>query len=992
LKVALVMIVATSLVGVLAVHGIKADAEKHTAAILQQTLNATHESMERWEHQQRQDIHLWSQSTELISLVESLLQTQPTRQVLKSSPYQKKLRHLLNFAVKQHDYAGFFIISPDFMSIASMRDSNLASVNLLHQQSNLLERVFAGQTRISLPQISDVPLPDNQGRLVSGVPTSFVLSPVRNAVGKVIAALAFRIRPSDDYAHIVAFGRGGHSMESYMFDAQGRLLTPSRFEKQLRRLGMIRAQQTSALHVILRNPGVDLTETEKLPDKYSQRPLTQMAAAAVQGQSGMNLKGYNDYRGVPVVGAWLWDAREGYGLTVEIDAADAYALLNSVRNIFFGVLIVLMTMFIMMVFLIERLNRQAAQDMEESEARYRLLFDVIPDAVVVHREGKIAYCNPAAVKMFAASGSRKLNGISIMDLVHPDDYTGVEERIRNAMSSDGIMPLNEEHLLRLNGEMFIAEVEGCRFTDAEGEAVLVVARDISLRRQAEEERERLRVAVEQSPEGVMITDVVGKIVYANPAMAEMSGRTVEELQGTGAAEARGGSIRDTLYVEIESSLNAGDFWQGDVVLQQPDGTQQLVKRRISPVIENGKTIYHVSIDQNITDERRIQEKMEHAQRLESLGVLAGGIAHDFNNILATIMGNASLVRMKFPEHVELGKYLHRIEDSSQRAAALCKQMLAYSGKGHFIVKPVNMSQMVQELPNLLEASISKKIELRMELAEDVPTVHVDVTQIQQVMMNLLINASDAIGDETGVITLRTSVVQATVHELEKSCTGDDLIPGDYVCLDVQDTGCGMSEQTLKKLFDPFYTTKFTGRGLGMSAVLGIIRGHHGAITVQSKEGEGSIFRVLLPPSDEIAEDIVDADDENIAWYPTGTVLVVDDEITVREAAVSMLETIGFKTFEACDGEEAVQIYRSRKDEISLVLLDVTMPKLDGVGCFRQLREINPDVRVVLSSGYNEKEATRDFIGDDLAGFVQKPYRAGTLISHLRQVLEGQISV
>jgi len=992
LKVALAMIVATSLVGVVAVHGFKADAEKHVASMLQQTLNATHESLERWENQQRRDVHLWSQSDELVSIVQSLLKLSPTRQVLKNSPNQKKLRKLLRFAVKQHDYAGFFIISPDFISIASMRDSSLGRVSVLHQQKHLLERVFAGDTRISLPLASEIALPDAQGRLVKGLPTIFVVSPVRNAADKVIAALAFRIRSEDSYAHIVAFGRGGHSMESYMFDAQGHLLTPSRFEKDLRRAGLISGKQTSALHVVLRDPGWNLTETATLPDHYAQRPLTRMVTMAVRGQSGMNLKGYNDYRGVPVVGAWLWDEREDYGLAVKIDSADAYLLLNSVRKIFFGVLLVLMAMFIMMVFFIERLNRQVAENIEVSEARYRLLFDVIPDAVVVHREGKIAYCNAAAVRMFGAADSREINGKPIMNLVHPDDRADVEERIRNALQSGDVLPLNEEHLLRLNGEIFIAEVEGCRFTDAEGDAVLVVARDISLRRQAEKERERLRVVVEQSPEGIMITNTAGKIVYANPAMAKATGCSQDDLLGMYAADTRNGSKHDALYEEIVSTLNVGDSWQGEVLLQQPDGSQCLVKRRVSPVIENGKTIYHVSIDQDVTDERRIQKKMEHAQRLESMGVLAGGIAHDFNNILATIMGNASLAKIKFPEQQELGKYLFRIEEASKRAAALCEQMLAYSGKGHFIVKPVNLSKMVRELPDLLEASISKKIELRLELADVIPTVHVDVTQIQQVMMNLLINASDAIGDETGVVTLRTGVTQATAHELEKSCTGDDLIPGDYVFLDVQDSGCGMCEQTLKKLFDPFYTTKFTGRGLGMSAVLGIIRGHHGAITVQSKEGEGSTFRVLLPPSKEKAKEVVDADDVHIAWCPTGTVLVVDDEITVREAAVTMLETVGFKTIEACDGEEAVQIYRLHQDEISLVLLDVTMPRLDGVGCFRLLREMNPDVRVVLSSGYNEKEATRGFAEDDLAGFVQKPYRVETLISHLRQVLEGQVSV
>jgi len=992
LKVAMLMIVATSIVVVLAVRHIKADVEKHTADTLKQTLSVTQDSLERWKKKLCQDIRPWSQSAEVLTLVQSLLQTPHTQQALVNNPNQKRLRSLLGFYVNQHDYVGFFVISPDFISVSSMRDSNLGRINLLRKRGEFLDRIFAGQTLISLPQISDVVLPDAYGRLVDGLPTMFVAAPVRNASGKVIAALAFRIRSDGDYAHIVAMGRVGRSMETYVFDAHGRMLTSSRFDYQLRKAGLLGPQQESALNIVLRDPGVNLIEEPHLLKNYMKRPLTYMAAAAVQGKSGINLKGYNDYRGVPVVGAWQWNAREGYGLAVEMDVEDAYGQLNVVRGMFFGVLVVLMFMFILMVFLIERLNMQAGRAMMVSEARYRQLFELIPDAVAVHRQGKVAYCNAAAVKMFGAVGNDDLNGSSILSLVHPDDRAGVEERLRIAMHSDGIVPLNEERLLRLDGEIFVAEVEGCRFKDADGDAVLVVARDISRRKHAEEERERLRVAVEQSPEGILITDAAGKILYANPVIALMLGHSLEDLPGMLAAEACGGSQGDILYQKIATALNAGNIWQGDVTLHLPDGTQRIVERRVSPVIQDGETLYHVSMDRDITDERRQQDKMGHAQRLESLGVLAGGIAHDFNNILATIMGNASLAKMKFPGQKDLGNYLCRIEDASQRAAALCKQMLAYSGKGHFIIRPVNISLMLQEIPKLLQVSISKKVELRLELAADIPTVQADITQLQQVMMNLVINASDAIGEDTGMVTLRTGVVQAEAYELAQSCTGDDLEPGRYVLFEVQDSGCGMSRETLKKLFDPFYTTKFTGRGLGMSAVLGIVRGHHGAITVKSKEGEGTTFRVLLPPSEDAPHADIKSEDESIEWCPTGTVLVVDDEISVREAAVSMLEEVGFKTLEACDGEEAVDIYRRQCDEISLVLLDVTMPKLDGVECFRQLRDINADVRVILSSGYNEKDATQSFAEDDLAGFVQKPYRMETLIAHLRQVLEGQAAV
>ncbi|MDQ6966809.1 MAG: response regulator [Mariprofundaceae bacterium] len=274
-----------------------------------------------------------------------------------------------------------------------------------------------------------------------------------------------------------------------------------------------------------------------------------------------------------------------------------------------------------------------------------------------------------------------------------------------------------------------------------------------------------------------------------------------------------------------------------------------------------------------------------------------------------------------------------------------------------------------------------------ELAAELPAVQADVTQLQQVIMNLVINASDAIGEQSGSITLRTGIKRVEAGQCEQTYTGELLNEGEYVFLEVCDTGCGMNAETRKKLFDPFYSTKFTGRGLGMSAVLGIVRGHHGAIIVESEPGQGSCFRVLLPVFSGAVGAGLAEEDEAVDWCPTGTVLVVDDEEVVRETAAMMLEDIGFQTLAAVDGVDALKIYREHSDEIALVLLDMTMPRMDGHRCFEQLRIINPQVRVVLSSGYNEKNVTHVFADNELAGFVQKPYRLATLRAKLREALE-----
>jgi len=1000
ISIVLLIVVISIVVAAFALRSIRYTARTHAASMLTQMVDSTYSVMQFWEARQRTEVEDWAKVPELVNLTGKLVQAGHSPAALLKHPAQAALRRLLAPEMREHGYDGYFLIDPDHVSIASMRGSSLGDLNPLSGRAaelggkssgrGILQRVFTGETVLSLPQPSDLPPVNSQGKQPGGMATMFVVAPVRDAAGRVLAALAFRIKPEGDFSHLAMMGQGAKGAETYLFNGEGRMLTGSRFEADLFRSGLLKPGQSSILNLRLLDPGENLMEEGSgLPENYADRALTRMAAEAVQGKSGMNLDGYRDYRGVPVVGAWRWYPAKGYGVAAEMDVDEAYGMFGSMRAMLFGILLGMILVFMLMVFLMELLNRRAADALSISEARYRQLFNLIPDAIAVHREGSIAYCNPAAVKMFAAQSADDLLGRSMPDLVHQDDRRRVTERISQAMVADGSDTLEEGRLLRMDGTSFMAEIEGCRFADSDGQdAVLVVARDISARKQAEEERERLRIAVEQTAEGIHIADAQGKIVYANPAAAHITGRPLAELIGMYAAESRGGEVNDELHQKIVARMKAGEAWSGELTLLRPDGVKRTVERRISPVMLEGETHYHVSVDRDITEERRHQEQMEHTQRLESLGVLAGGIAHDFNNILAAIMGNASMATKKFGDNTDAVKHLKRIEDASQRAAELCRQMLAYSGKGRFVVRPVNLSLMLQDISKLLEVSITKHAQLEIELAPDLPAVQADATQLQQVFMNLVINASDAIGECNGRIVLRTGQIQAGIGDFEQTYTGEILPAGHYVFLEVSDNGCGMSEETRKKLFDPFYTTKFTGRGLGMSAVLGIVRGHHGAILVDSKEGEGSSFRVLLPVVGDMVGEGVEKEDEGIDWCPTGTVLVVDDESVVRETASMMLEEMGFQTLQAEDGEEGLEVYRRNRNEIALVLLDMTMPRMDGSTCFARLREMNPDVHVVLSSGYNEQDATNTFADDDLAGFVQKPYRLATLRAKLREALEG----
>jgi nitrogen-specific signal transduction histidine kinase len=391
----------------------------------------------------------------------------------------------------------------------------------------------------------------------------------------------------------------------------------------------------------------------------------------------------------------------------------------------------------------------------------------------------------------------------------------------------------------------------------------------------------------------------------------------------------------------------------------------------------------ISVAIDITERKRLEGEQQllekqllHAQKLESLGVLAGGIAHDFNNILTAIIGNADLALMCInPESAAIDN-LHSIEIAAARAADLSNQMLAYSGRGKFVISNHDINGILEEMLHILQVSISKKVVLRLNLNKPLPSVESDATQMRQIFMNLVINASEAIGDKGGDITITTGCMDCDKSYLKDVWFDANITDGHYVFIEVTDTGCGMSKETLTKLFDPFFTTKFTGRGLGMAAVQGIVRGHKGAIKVYSELGKGSSFKILLPASSQPTK-IFNHISQDDNWRGSGTVLLVDDEETIRGIGTKMLKVLGFNVVTANDGQEAVEVYKARAD-ISFVVLDLTMPHMDGEQCFRELRMSNPDVKVIMSSGFSEVEVTHKFVGKGLAGFIQKPYKLSAL--------------
>jgi PAS domain S-box-containing protein len=402
--------------------------------------------------------------------------------------------------------------------------------------------------------------------------------------------------------------------------------------------------------------------------------------------------------------------------------------------------------------------------------------------------------------------------------------------------------------------------------------------------------------------------------------------------------------------------------------------------------EQGRFIGAIFLADDVTERRRAETALRQAQKLESLGVLAGGIAHDFNNLLTAILGNTDVALDRSPADPALRRALQRIQAATQRGSILARQLLAYAGKAHFAIRPLALNAIILEMTDLLSVSISKKVGLRTDLQPDLPSVDADSAQFQQVVMNLVINASEAIGDQPGSVTLRTRSVSYTRADLSSSFPGQVLDPGPYVRLEVEDDGCGMDAETIGRIFDPFFTTKFTGRGLGLSAMLGIIRGHQAGIRVESVAGKGTTFILLFPASEST---VALAVPEREPLRPmSGTVLVVDDEGSIRDLARHALETSGFHVLEARDGLEAVERFEADQATIDLVLLDMTMPRMGGAEAFRRIRGLSPEVRVLLTSGYTQKESLESLADLPPDGFLQKPFRIRELVGKVRDTLQG----
>ena len=522
--------------------------------------------------------------------------------------------------------------------------------------------------------------------------------------------------------------------------------------------------------------------------------------------------------------------------------------------------------------------------------------------------------------------------------------------------------------------------------------------DITERKRAESilaDREQfLNAIIESEPECIKMIDSENKLIMMNPAGLEMiEADSFEQVKGLNLSTLVTETYRSK-FIELTKQVFEGIPGVLEFENIGLNGRHLWLETHATPFRNSqGEVTALLGITRNVTERKQAEEakillerQFQESQKLESLGTLAGGIAHDFNNILAIIMGYCGLTKMDYDT---AEKNLPHIENAVERAAALCRQMLAYAGKAELAISQVNMRMVVDEMVTMLKATLPQNAEINLDVPTEIPSINGDAGQIRQIIMNLVINASEAVGKEQGKIRVSLATTTVIAGQSDRDYKGKLFSPGEYVCLEVTDNGCGMNEETKRRIFEPFYTTKFTGRGLGMSAVLGIINSHDGALQFQSQLGQGSTFRVYLPVQKRVS-----VRDENIRvavpatpWRGSGTILLVEDEDRVRLVAKALLENIGFTVLEAVNGKEALELYQRNATDIALVMTDMGMPVMDVYELFSDLKKLNPALPIIISSGYGDAEVSSRIGIDNIAGLVSKPYGTDQLREVLNKALE-----
>lgn len=643
--------------------------------------------------------------------------------------------------------------------------------------------------------------------------------------------------------------------------------------------------------------------------------------------------------------------------------------------------------------------------LQEQEEQLRTLINSTPDIICFKDgEGRWLEANEADLELFCLKGVdyKGKTDIELAEYTHPiykQAFLTCKETDEKAWQAKGISR-GEEIIPRPDGTVKIYDVIKVPLFEPNGKrkGLVVLGRDITERKKAEAERQMLLEAIEQMAECIIITDADGKIKYVNSAFERIIGHNRKEVIGKNICSINKNES-DEIFREIWHEVVSNNVWYGEITTTHEDGKVCVLEIAVSPVYNNEGVLWrYVFIVRDVTEQVRLKEEkaqlqyqLQQAQRLEAIGRLAGGVAHDFNNLLVPILGYCELLLNSGKLSKQYQSYIEQIVRAAQRARDIVHQLLAFSRKQSIEVEPVDLNKVVLDMQKLLRRTIRENVSIKLSLASSLPLIMVDVGQLEQVIMNLAINAQDAMPDG-GVLTIKTELL-----ELNDSyqAARNGVEPGVYVVLSVIDTGCGIDEEIIEHIFEPFFTTKEFGAGLGLASVYGIVKQHGGHIRVLSKPGKGTTFKIYFPVKNHFSADFSNTDqvdgkskEENYADLKgSETILVVEDDEVIRDLIFNVLTNEGYKVMVAANGKEAVSLLEQHNEKLHLLLTDVIMPGMNGRELYTKMAEKYPDIKVIYMSGYPENIIVNHGILREKVVLIQKPFKIKDLLSKIREILD-----
>lgn len=644
------------------------------------------------------------------------------------------------------------------------------------------------------------------------------------------------------------------------------------------------------------------------------------------------------------------------------------------------------------------------EKLRESEQKYRTIIEFAHEGIwVVDEDFKTVFVNKKMADILGFPPEAMV-GKSTLEFIPPDEYPEVQKE--RAERIKGLSSQYERTLICADKTRRTFLVNASPIFDSNNnfKGSIGLFSDITQRKELEnmikKEHDRLQELLNLSPSLFILLDKDGNIQHLNNS-AYATLKCDDSIIGKNwFSSFVAPSQREDLQKHFEKILQEKTITDiEDIVhvINTKNEERVLLLRHAFLYDVGGKINGIICSGMDITDKiqaekerQAMEEKIRQTQRLESIGILAGGMAHDFNNLLVGIIGNADLALMETAPDSPANYYLKEIIRISKELTHLSQQLLAYAGKGKTFVKPLSLTELIKNIETLILLSVPKKIAVKFDLDENLPLINADPAHIQQLIINLVLNAAEAIGDKSGVITIVTKSMHCDMKYWQTTYFSENCKEGTYVYLEIIDNDSGISKDVKERMFEPFFTTKFIGRGLGLSAVAGIVRAHQGAIKVYTELGKGTDFKIFFPSIEEkssTCKKTLDFREEKSTQASQKIkILVVDDEKLVRDTLKNMLEIGGYDVLLASNGEEAIKVYLENKEQIAMVLLDMTMPIMDGEETFRELRRINPNVKVLLSSGYNEKDILERFIGKGLTGFIQKPFVLSSLLETIKSII------